>query len=845
MSILTNLPITATCGTPTIVTIDKAQFVTDFGIVDPYWGDSANWQEIEFYYVNNAYSLQVKKMSFAGNTYSLNMKTNIWDGIQECKKVTIMDGNGATLAFARASFPVAGEFDFSTTGGYSTVPVYLKPAIGMVSPYIQDIYRDASDANLLYLTSDGSNSSIGTSLLFSNNMVLNDLINDSDAQFTNLLSDPIITCFHITDDFSKIYVAGSFGLTFDGAPLPPLSGGPNFTIGQSRIIEIDVATQIATWKMDIADVGVDAFGINVFSMTSDATNLYIHSTAKIAAQDLATGARVWIRDAYCYQSGYFDVKKGSKMLLTATDLYTNAFLCDGISRPSGAIFKMSLIDGAVDTAFNTAFPISPAETGNWDMSPDRTKIVFSELNYGVQVLSSGVWTNYSLDISAFDVVCKNDSFYVLGSIVNTPPYAQGGKPVIKFDYSGTFIATVVNGPANANAYPYSYNRLAISATKAYCWTGGVEVKLQRFTLSTGAIDATYKGMAGMTGNIYLASDYVFCENQSITAATFYDNRSIQFVAPTITKYDLTTKQIVHAQNIGPAYQVDQFISSTLLPDTLIGISQQIRGFDLSVIPFTMNILWPYLNNAAPEASHIDGQYIYMLAQNIGGSYYWIDGLGNYNGQYLTRMDINTKLLDRTFNPVFPTLGVVYPWKFKISSTTDYIYVCDSEQVYRVKKSDNSVDLLTNTAMGISEVLLNFQYNFVEQAGGKVLMYSQDSFSGDSRINGKSYAILNETTMVIDSQPASTDILYKPVYNSFDNCIYSVSINTGIKYYVKYDITDDARTLYSTNLEAGDNALGIFSAPLPYDSTFFTLMFGMYTRKLMRGVVKLEPFADLV
>ena len=242
MSILTNLPITATCGTPTIVTIDKAQFVTDFVIVDPYWGDSANWQEIEFYYVNNAYSLQVKKMSFAGNTYSLNMKTNIWDGIQECKKVTIMDGNGATLAFARASFPVAGEFDFSTTGGYSTVPVYLKPAIGMVSPYIQDIYRDASDANLLYLTSDGSNSSIGTSLLFSNNMVLNDLINDSDAQFTNLLSDPIITCFHITDDFSKTYVAGSFGLTFDGAPLPPLSGGPNFTIGQSRIIEIDVAT---------------------------------------------------------------------------------------------------------------------------------------------------------------------------------------------------------------------------------------------------------------------------------------------------------------------------------------------------------------------------------------------------------------------------------------------------------------------------------------------------------------------------------------------------------------------------------------------------------------------------
>ena len=235
----------------------------------------------------------------------------------------------------------------------------------------------------------------------------------------------------------------------------------------------------------------------------------------------------------------------------------------------------------------------------------------------------------------------------------------------------------------------------------------------------------------------------------------------------------------------------------------------------------------------------------MLAQNIGGSYYWIDGLGNYNGQYLTRMDINTKLLDRTFNPVFPTLGVVYPWKFKISSTTDYIYVCDSEQVYRVKKSDNSVDLLTNTAMGISEVLLNFQYTFVEQAGGKVLMYSEGSPSANSRINGFTYAIFDEATMVIVSQPSFTDISWQVTYNSFDNCLYGIIINTGIKYYVKYDITNTIRTLYSTNLEAGDNALTIFSPPLPYDSTFFTLMFGMYTRKLMRGVVKLEPFADLV
>jgi hypothetical protein len=122
MAILTNLPVTATCGTPVVVTVDKAQFVIDFGIVDAYWSDPANWQEIEFYYVNSANGLQVKKMSFAGNTYSLNLKTNIWDGTEECKKITLMDGNGATLAFARASFPVAAEFDFASVGGYNVTP---------------------------------------------------------------------------------------------------------------------------------------------------------------------------------------------------------------------------------------------------------------------------------------------------------------------------------------------------------------------------------------------------------------------------------------------------------------------------------------------------------------------------------------------------------------------------------------------------------------------------------------------------------------------------------------------------------------------------------------------------
>lgn len=162
MSILTNLPVTSVCGTPVVVTVDKAQFVTDFGIVDPYWSNPANWQEIEFYYVDDTGPSQVKKMSFAGNTYALNLKTNIYNGNMLCQKVTIMDGNGAVLAFARASFPIAAEFDFAVTGGYPSVTTF---------PFIRDFANPNTQQSYEVLTTStitGGLLDIGTAGYYEN-----------------------------------------------------------------------------------------------------------------------------------------------------------------------------------------------------------------------------------------------------------------------------------------------------------------------------------------------------------------------------------------------------------------------------------------------------------------------------------------------------------------------------------------------------------------------------------------------------------------------------------------------------------------------------------------------------
>jgi hypothetical protein len=122
MSILTNLPVTAICGIPATITIDKAQFVTDFGIVDPFWSDINNWREIEFLYVDDTGPSQEERMTFATLTYTMNLKTNIWSGNMLCQKISISDGNNGFLIFARTNFPIPAEFDFAVRGGYPFVP---------------------------------------------------------------------------------------------------------------------------------------------------------------------------------------------------------------------------------------------------------------------------------------------------------------------------------------------------------------------------------------------------------------------------------------------------------------------------------------------------------------------------------------------------------------------------------------------------------------------------------------------------------------------------------------------------------------------------------------------------
>ena len=165
MSILTNLPVTAICGTPVVVTVDKAQFVIDFGIVDAYWSDPLNWQEIEFYYVNDTGVSEVKKMSFGGNTYSLNLSPATYNGNMICKKITLKNPNNAILAFNRAQFSVASEFDFAVIGGY--------PPADVVEPFSLTLINTALDvlSNADYTVTRNGVSSGFFGMNYSNNAI--------------------------------------------------------------------------------------------------------------------------------------------------------------------------------------------------------------------------------------------------------------------------------------------------------------------------------------------------------------------------------------------------------------------------------------------------------------------------------------------------------------------------------------------------------------------------------------------------------------------------------------------------------------------------------------------------
>jgi len=224
MSILTNLPVTSVCGTPEVVTIDKAQFVTDFAIIDPYWSIPANWQEIEFYYVDDTGPSQVKKMTFAGNTYSLNLKTNIYNGNMLCQKITIMDGNGAVLAFARASFPSATEFDFALVGGYGEIIIPNFNSLQMDSIITlanadltaNKLYSDTTTTRLVYVKPSLSSLNgkkyieyVINSNLYNNSIFFGGSISDlSPTEFINSL-DPYV--FGLITNFSFSPAGSSYG----------------------------------------------------------------------------------------------------------------------------------------------------------------------------------------------------------------------------------------------------------------------------------------------------------------------------------------------------------------------------------------------------------------------------------------------------------------------------------------------------------------------------------------------------------------------------------------------------------------------------------------------------------
>ena len=123
MTILTNLPVTLTCGTPVVVTLDKAQLITDFAIVDPYWMDSDNWVNVRFMYGSDVVGVDQKtKMVFAGNTSPLNLPVNAYNGNWLCSKILIWDGLERQLILNRVDFPVTSEFDFASVGGYDGIP---------------------------------------------------------------------------------------------------------------------------------------------------------------------------------------------------------------------------------------------------------------------------------------------------------------------------------------------------------------------------------------------------------------------------------------------------------------------------------------------------------------------------------------------------------------------------------------------------------------------------------------------------------------------------------------------------------------------------------------------------
>jgi hypothetical protein len=848
-----------------------------------YFQDILNWQKIIVTYVSTV-SNQLSIISFTPSEIS-----------------EVVSAPGFFSPEARSSFQIANITVYDKQNGRFRLE---RDQIPSVESY--NIVFSVPSSQLSFLGISFGNGDNSTSLAFnasnSNELIVGtqtatsyggasiwdavlDLPNGSlDAESSLKIMDSRISNLFYNDDLTKAWAIGKFGTSCCGQSLPPLPTDSSYGTNPNRVVEIDMVSGLVTFKADIreySELGQTGtyLGNECYTLIVDYSEETVVVTYGIylAAYSFATGNLVWFKGINFISSDPYITQSQARRLKRTTDyFFVGASVYDGVTQlNTSSLIKASFATGDRDSsyAFTPAFDYGSGY-GFWSCSPDGLKQVILgapvSSNTPAAIYVNGVMSSVNLQnesSGAYAIAGTNDHFYVL---------AVSGV-IIKYDYTGARIGIVVDSSAwsGLTAPTFSFTSMGVHDGFIYC-SDRTATGIYKFNESTGARVTSFLGLSassssGVIGQYfffgskmfvnraYASSYYAYTTLAQDKISTVESIGIVDYASKSLVSYLETSQYFTYFNGLKPT-------TSALTPNKVYGVSfDSIGVFDTTQSPWVQESGWPSRSgNPSFKSSAIIGEYLYIASNEQ--TLVMSDSAGSFTGTQIVRINILTKLIDRSFMPVLPSYPNLASDLAIFHETNNYIYISTllifpysgPAQIWRIKKSDLSVQSILPEDLGLASFGL-YNINVVEVSAGTIVIYpdksiyNYDPIPGSSTtFDGKPYIVVNEETLAPTGVQSSvtTDAPVRLIFNPNNGLLAGIAkVSSSDLRFVTYNIATGARSVVSPNMYVNgpdniDYKLDPGSVfPMAYEGENFLFIASIpmiYNRRVYNGIIRMSP-----
>jgi hypothetical protein len=443
-----------------------------------------------------------------------------------------------------------------------------------------------------------------------------------------------------------------------------------------------------------------------------------------------------------------------------------------------------------DGSLISEYPVSPTVNNVrvvWDSSPDgRKQVLISSTTPSIMYICiDGVWSSaISLpetgQTNVLSAVIHNDCVYLMvgDTVTNSVHKYNLDGSYNKLCVPSTQIIPLRNRMGLSSLGNMQSNGLAVHNGSIFViFPNGLNV--YKFNEETGLRDTSFFGIikyrSGRSpslrfyGNKMLVDRDIYAGEVADLSNFLLSRDSYKttnngstrkaFVIDTNTKEILSTGSSSFSFN--PYLQFEP-ITSPSLPNKVIAFTTiQFRVYDVSGDTWQIDSGWPSISNNSYAALALDGEYMYVACNPIS-NVTWSDANGTWSGfRRIVRINLTTKLLDRTFDVTLPNAASFNQDKGNIAVTSNYVYL-SMGGFWRIEKTTGIATQILPATLGLTSTTLTNRKIYVnEVGGGDIIIYCYFA-----TLDSKVYRRYNEETLTLSgNQPANTttDRLGYPIY----------------------------------------------------------------------------------